>query len=150
MRLPSIKFTPWVKWHDPNKIPDIDYPGVYMLAKFTNRVPGGNADPLNRNIIYFGETCCYLQDRLSSFNSSAFFDKSGHCAGFTYIERYGNDKGKNLYVSVLPMKDHLNGLRYIFIKKIERDLIFNFASKNGIENLLNKEEWSKQNPSTTK
>ncbi len=135
MKLPFIKFSPWFHWSERNKIENSNYPGVYMLAKF-NRVPSGNADPFNWNIIYFGETCRSLNGRWYQFNRSAFQNKGGHSGGHSYRKTYG-DKVRDLYVAALPVINELEDVKDLFIRYAERKLILDYALKRGKQPILN-------------
>lgn len=129
-KLPAIKFTSWFKWEDRRKIQDSDKPGVYALAKFKRKPPAGRANPLDKNIIYFGETCRQsLKARWEQFDRSAFQGKAGHAGGKNYREQYGlGDKGSDLYVAAFSpsLKEPL---RSLYIRFVERKLILNYFQK---------------------
>jgi len=136
MEMPQIKFSEWFQWNKRTEIKNIDFPGVYILAKF-KEVPKGNADTNDKNIIYVGETCDQtLKKRWYQFNNSAFRDKSGHSGGWSYESTFG-DKGNDLYVAALPVKLPDN-LRHLFIRYVERKLILKFALKYNLQPKLNK------------
>jgi len=127
-KIDEAKFSKWYRWKERENIVDNEYPGVYMLAKF-KRMPSGKANELFKNIIYFGETCTALDDRISAFHRTAFNSKSGHSAGRTYREKYPGDKGNNLFVSIMPLKEN-NYFRDYFIRFLERKLIFGYVLKH--------------------
>ena len=128
MKLPRIEFTPWFRWKERNKIENSDKPGLYMLSKF-KIVPPGSADPLDENIVYFGETCNQsLKGRWNQFERSAFHLKRGHSGGRTYREIYG-DMGRDLYVAALPVVIANQDLRSSFIRFVERKLILDFVMR---------------------
>lgn len=127
--LPKIKFQRWVRWKERDKIRDSDKPGVYALAKFKNRPPVGGANPLDKDIIYFGETCKQsLRARWNQFNRSAFMGKAGHAGGKTYRKEYG-DEGLDLYVAAFPISLTEEDLRSSFIRFVERKLILDYVRK---------------------
>jgi hypothetical protein len=133
----NSSFSEWFKWKDRQTIKRINYPGVYLLAKF-NQKPSGSAKQLNKNIIYVGETCNNtILGRLSQFENSAFYGKNGHSGGWSYRAYYkSKDKGKDLYVSILAIKDgHLSDL---LIRYTERKIIYTYGKKYGEKPLLNK------------
>jgi len=135
--LPKVKFSKWYKWRERKNIVDIDYPGVYMLAKLT-KVPAGKANQLHKDIIYFGETCTTLKKRINAFHRSAYNSKKGHSAGHTYRDSdIYEDKGNNLYVSIMPIKEN-NYFRDFFIRYLERKLIFYYTLEHGERPKLNK------------
>jgi len=81
MEVPKIEFSSWFKWTERNSIEGSDKPGVYMLSKFGTVLPRC-ADPLDENVIYFGETCNQsLRERWVQFDASAFQLKRGHSGG---------------------------------------------------------------------
>jgi len=128
MELPRIEFSLWFRWKERNEIENSDKPGFYMLAKFKT-VPPGRADPLEENIIYFGETCNQsLEGRWDQFDRSAFQSKRGHSGGKTYREVYG-DVGLDLYVAALPVVIANQDFRSSFIRFAERKLILDFVMR---------------------
>lgn len=128
MSLPRVEFTPWYPWKQRNRIKNSEAPGVYMLAKFMT-VPSGSANPLNNNIIYFGETCRSLKGRWDQFDRSAFQSKSGHSGGINYRRIYG-DIGQHLYLAGMPVTITDKTLRSCFIRFVERKLILDFVIKH--------------------
>lgn len=92
-------------------------------------IPSGKADPLEENIVYFGETCKQgLEGRWNQFDRSAFQLKRGHSGGKTYREVYG-DMGLDLYVAALPVIIDNEDLKSSFIRFAERKLILDFVVK---------------------
>lgn len=128
MNLPNIRFSCWFPWKQRSNIKNSMEPGVYMLAKFI-AVPPGNANPLDDNIIYVGETCRSLRRRWDQFERSAFHSKQGHSGGRNYRRIYG-DIGQHLYVAAMPVTIPDNTLRSSFIRFVERKLIMNFVVKH--------------------
>lgn len=131
-----VKFSKWFLWKNRANIPHCDLPGVYILAKF-RKSPKGNADPLNKNIIYVGETCNNsLQGRWYQFHRSAFESKNGHSGGWTYQD-IEHDSGKNLFVAAFPVsKTKAN--YHLLIRYVERKLIYDYARKYGQQPRINK------------
>lgn len=128
MKEPNVKFSCWKQWNERNSLSDIDFPGVYLLAHFDN-APDGSADPQDKQIIYFGETCNNsLKGRLQQFHRSAFEGKEQHSGGITYREKFGG-KGDNLYVAAFPEKILDKEIRSFFIRYIERKLIWEYTHK---------------------
>lgn len=108
----------------------IHKPGVYLLAHFDS-APSGKAKPLEEKIIYIGETCNNLEDRWNQFDCSACQGKRGHSGGITYWKMFEKGKCCELYIAALPV-DKMDGvLRSLFIRYIERKLIWEFAQKWG-------------------
>lgn len=128
MTFPKIEFSHWFPWKQRNNIKDSTKPGVYMLAKFVT-VPSGNADPLDDNIIYVGETCRSLRGRWDQFDRSAFKSKRGHSGGRNYRRIYG-DIGQYLYVAAMPVNIPDKTLRSSYIRFVERKLILYFVDKH--------------------
>jgi len=127
MQVPKIEFSSWFKWKERNTIENSDKPGVYMLSKFKTTPHG--VDPLDENVIYFGETCKSLKQRWNQFDASAFQQKRGHSGGKTYRNIYRGDKGLDLYVAAMPVLIENNDLRSSFIRFAERKLIFDFVMR---------------------
>jgi len=141
IKLPKVSFSKWTQWNKRETLQDINFPGVYLLAKFRT-VPTGRANPLHENIIYFGETCRTLKKRWMDFDHSAFQSKPGHSGGWQYQKVYNyddyKDAGKNLYVTAFPVKDLDKELIPWFIRFQERKLLLDFVCKYGAKDLLNK------------
>lgn len=143
-KLPKVSFSKWTQWNKRETLQDINFPGVYLLAKFST-VPTGRANPPHKNIIYIGETCKRtLKKRWKEVNSSAFQSKNNpfpskgsHSGGRKYRDKY-NDTGKNLYVAAFPIKDLDDELIPWFIRFQERKLLLDFVCKYGATCLLNK------------
>jgi len=129
MSLPEIEFSKWHWWKQRSDIANSGKPGIYMLAKFVP-VPQGNADPLDSNIIYFGETCKGLRGRWNQFDRSAFQSKRGHSGGINYRKFYG-DIGQHLFVAAMPVIIQDKTLSSTFIRFAERKLLLDFAVKHG-------------------
>jgi len=128
MELPEIRFGSWVRWTETNSIKDSDKSGVYMLSKFTT-TPLGSANPLDKSVIYFGETCNQsLRGRWRQFDDSAFQRKRGHSGGRNYRDRF-NDDGADLYVAAMPVKLEDEPPRSQFIRFTERKLILDYVVK---------------------
>jgi len=136
MELQEIKFSPWVQWRERDKLKSVDNPGIYLLAKF-KEFTAGNANPLDENIVYIGETCNNsLKGRWYQFNRSAFQSKDGHSGGWSYNTAFG-DEGDDLYVAALPIFDVPEKVEHLFIRYVERKLILDFALKHGLQPKLN-------------
>ena len=129
MSLPKIEFSNWHSWKQRSNITGSGKPGVYMLAKLVG-VPRGNADPLDSNIIYFGETCRSLRGRWDQFDRSAFQAKRGHSGGANYRRFYG-DIGQHLFVAAMPVTIQDKTLSSSFIRFAERKLLLDFVIKHG-------------------
>ena len=130
MGLPKIEFTPWIPWKQRNEKVNPKAPGVYVLAKFA-AAPTGNANPLDKDVIYFGETCRSLKGRWRQFEISAFQGKRAHSGGSNYREAFKNS-GENLYVAALPVTEERlpnKKLRNSFIRYVERKLLLDWVAK---------------------
>ena len=136
MEMPQILFSKWFQWNKRTEIENNDLPGVYILAKF-KKVPEGNANIIDKNIIYVGETCKQtLNKRWYQFDRSAFCNSKGHSGGRSYESIFG-DRGDDLYVTALPI-DLPENLSHLFIRYVERKLILDFALKHKSQPKLNK------------
>jgi hypothetical protein len=130
MKVPNVTFSHWTKWDEHTSLNGGQFPGVYLLAHFVV-TPVGKAKPQAKQIVYIGETCNNsLIGRLRQFNRSAFQGKSGHSGGSTYRQAFGC-LGSNLYVAVFPVKGLNKELCSLFIRYVERKLIWEFGRKWG-------------------
>ena len=123
------KFSKWTKWKSRHSFEDRKYPGVYLLGRFLGGAPH-KVNKLDKNIIYIGETTSTLGKRWAQFHRSAFLGRKGHSGGCTYRKRYKNE-GDNLYVTA--SFDNGKGERKgsLYIKYLERKLIWEYAKKYG-------------------
>ena len=138
MALQDINFSIWKHWGIRNSLKNINNPGVYLLAHF-DRPPQGNANPLEKDIIYMGETCDQtLRERLNSFNRCGFNGKKGHSGGVSYWKKYKGKREENLYVSIFSIPSKWGNLRSLYIRYLERKLILDYALKWGIAPEINK------------
>lgn len=136
IKIPNVRFSGWVRWNERESIKNIDYQGIYLLAKFRN-APKGPARALDQNVIYFGETSRKLRERWREFNNTAFKGKFGHSGGRSYREIY-RDQGTNLFIAAFPFKGFPEDLSHWFRLYLERKLIWGFVSRYGSTNLLNR------------
>jgi ribosomal protein L19 len=127
MILPSITFSNWTLWTDRTNIKGVENPGVYMLAHFAN--PPNTIDLNEREIIYIGETCDQsLCKRWEAFHGCAVGSrKKGHSGGVTYREVFAGENVEQLFVAALPVDKLSVEIRPLFIRYIERKLIFEYA-----------------------
>lgn len=135
-KLPKVKFSDWCAWGDRNNLNNIEYPGVYILAKFKSS-SSKKVNLKDKNIIYIGETCSSLKKRLRQFNRSAFIGCRGHSGGISYNKKF-NDTGDDLYVAIFPVVNLSDSMRHLYIRYIERKIILDYALKNGNQPILNK------------
>jgi hypothetical protein len=130
-------FSRWMRWDRRSTLEGVDFPGVYLLAHYDS-TPIGNANPLAREVIYIGETCDNsLSGRWRQFNRAAFNEGAGHSGGVTYRQLYGS-RLKDLFVAALPVRGLSDEIRPLFIRYVERKLIYDFARAHGVAPKCNK------------
>lgn len=61
----KIKFSGWHFWGDKNNLNNIEYPGIYILAKFKSNI-SKKVDLNDKNIVYIGETCSSLKKKIKT------------------------------------------------------------------------------------
>ena len=94
-------FAPWVRWANKSSLPDRSKSGVYIIGRFENEPPLGPADPLDKGVVYIGESStARLQNRWRSFERSVR-SKGKHRGGKRYKEMFGEDLSV-AYISTLP------------------------------------------------
>jgi hypothetical protein len=93
-----------------------------------------------KNIIYIGETTkrtlCW---RWNKFDKAAFSNGKGHSGGSTYKRTYKNDKREKLFVSASADNSKGEETGTVYIKYLERKLIWEYAKNNGKVPRCNKE-----------
>jgi hypothetical protein len=133
----DVAFSAWTPWAERESLSGVDQPGVYILAHFTSP-PIGRADPLSREVIYIGETCdSSLRKRWYRFNRSAFEGKFGHSGGKTY-RAICRDRSQDLFVAAFPVQTVDTKLRPLFIRYVERKLIWEYAQRWKIAPMCNR------------
>ncbi len=127
MKEPVVQFTNWVNWKEQRSLPGLDKPGLYMMAH--GELMRGAADPLDKQIVYIGETCNNtLQGRWHQFHRSAIQGKNGHTAGTIYHETFGDDQSR-LFVAAFPVEISDDTTAAFFIRYLERKLVWDYIRK---------------------
>lgn len=140
MRDPVTKFGCWTPWGHRTEISGIEASGVYLLAHFPGAAPPGAASPVDRHIVYIGETHRQsLAKRWADFQRSASRGARGHAGGRTYHKLYGRVR-RDLYVAAFsrlpaPWSDRQ---RRFFIRYLEAKLISAFCRTYSDDGLCNK------------
>lgn len=128
MKSPEVVFSHWQPWNQRHTIPDINQPGVYLLAHF-QEMPLGPVDPQDRGIVYIGETCDSLKRRWRFFDRAAFENGENHSGGLTHRKKFG-DRQDDLYVTAFPVKDIAQKeIRNAFILYVERKLLWEYVQR---------------------
>ncbi|MFO8056784.1 MAG: hypothetical protein R6V10_05775 [bacterium] len=123
------RLSEWMPWSRKDNFNGKNNPGVYVLAKFSGKLPSGPADPSISNVIYIGETCNQsLARRWYQFGRSAFESRGGHSGGWTYLELFG-DSGHDLYVAALAITKEEPYLS-ADIRLIEREFLSKYVYAN--------------------
>lgn len=131
MHLPKIKFTTWIRWKDRKKLAGFQAPGVYILANFTEDIPQKTGNPLDKRVIYIGETTKNnLKNRCNQFHRSAFLLRAGHSGGITYRKVVDRDES-SLYIAVFPLVDISEPISTMYIKFVERKLLLEYTKEWG-------------------
>jgi hypothetical protein len=137
----DILMTKWFPFKEVRNIPDVDKPGVYLLAHFAKNPRASNVS-MSDNIIYIGETTKQtINARLDQFAGSAFMQKNGHSGGWTYSRIYLGEQQVsevpgNLYVSIFSV-DREEKESKAYIKYVERLLIWEYFKVQGDYPLCN-------------
>ena len=110
---PVVEFSEWTSWKDRTEIPNKNFPGVYLLARFdVDQPPRGPASHMDPHIIYIGVTGTRsntaLSSRWSAFHRTAFKDKGGHAGGRTYLKNELPQTIEGLYVAAMAQMQPLN------------------------------------------
>ena len=135
-REPAVRFCPWTPWPRRNEITNSHLPGVYLLATWDTEPPA-QTDPRSEALIYVGETTEQsLQGRWQQFDRAAFESRPGHTAGLAYRDILADD-GESLYVATFVPEGLRRDLRTLFIRYIERRLLWEWARRHGEPPMLN-------------
>jgi hypothetical protein len=141
MQIPN--FSEWIRFPEYKEFTGRNSPGVYLLANF-KRKPSGRPNPLSPKVVYVGETTKQdLSKRLYQFSRSAFSRKFGHSGGWSYSELFLNNKERknspeNLYVALLAVDKSNIEESTVYIKAIERVIIWEYYQSNGFTPKCNK------------
>lgn len=133
------QFSSWVRWDKRLLLPNLEFPGVYVIGRFKS-APSGPARPASREIIYIGETTKQtLEERLCDFDRSAFKGNTDrHSGGKTYVDIFGAKRSRTLYVAVFAESKKTDPVRSLFIQFIEIKLLLGYAEKWGRRPACNK------------
>ncbi len=130
MAKPSLKFTHWVSWSERSSLRGMGLPGIYLLGRFS-KPPSGKASPIEKRIIYIGETSrSKLGKRLREFHYTAFDGRGDHPGGRLYRRAY-HDEGERLFTAIAPVKGLAGTRRAIFLRYVESKLVWDYARRNG-------------------
>ena len=136
-----MKFSCWARWYNYTKrLRDrLREPGVYLLAHF-HRVPKGVANPRSRRVIYIGESCASLRQRLGQFGRDVFKNRDEHSGAKTYKKKFKTRKRHLLCVAVLSVKKgrRKDDLCHSYIKFTEAKLLYEFVKTHGEKPECNK------------
>lgn len=107
------KFSHWRLWRQRNELQDLEFPGVYVVARTTLDL-SGRPFSWGKEIIYVGVTnaATGLRGRLKQFDNT-IIGKTGHGGADRLRYKFKNYKRlvNKLYVAVAPFKcDPLSGL----------------------------------------
>jgi len=137
-QIPEIFFSEWIRWRERSSLDNISFSGVYLLAHFDDH-PKLIANHLNNNVIYIGETCAQqLRKRLNDFHRCAIGKADTHSGGVSYWKQFGVSAINHLYVAIFPVANISSSLKPLFIRYVERKLLFEYAIEWGKAPLLNK------------
>ena len=107
IKIPTLKFSNWVLWHERKNLENKKFPGVYLIA-ISNKELSGKI-PTYNEVSYIGMTNSKngLYGRWSQFNRS-IHGKTGHSGGNTVYKKLGHyddwPKNLKLYVSSMPVE----------------------------------------------
>jgi hypothetical protein len=143
-----LAYSEWHPWLDRNKIPQINLPGIYLLARFTDGCPDGPADPLCSGIVVIGETRRSLRGRLKQFHDAAFGNGGPHGVGKRYSQKTYLNSLEALYVAILPVSP-LNWAYWMSMEDEELAHRFSLSSQNviSIEDIKRFKKWYEQDAS---
>jgi len=127
----SFESRNWLPWSDRGNVSGAQHPGVYLIGRFDDNVPG-SIDPIDPAILYIGETTGQtIGTRLHQFNRSAFTGRQAHSGGWTFHTAHAlADPPPWLFVTTVNL-DTSELLAGVFIKYVERLLLWNYASAHG-------------------
>lgn len=129
-QLRKLRFSQWTRWENRNNLPEISFPGLYIIA---HRQRGSRlmANPQSKRVIYIGQTCGQtLLRRLRQFNRSATDGRRSHAGGRSYFGEFGGVQSE-MYVAVLPVKKGSELDRRSYIQGLEAFLRSNYARRWG-------------------
>src|SRR3989344_3397510 len=105
-----MNFSDWTLWQNRNRLDNIKYPGIYILAHTHNDISGRRFEWLEE-IIYIGMTNSKggLNSRMQQFENT-IIGKTGHGGAERVRYKHTDYKGLvcNLYVSVAPFQCDVN------------------------------------------
>jgi hypothetical protein len=129
-----LRFSIWYCWHNwKEQASDFcSKDGIYLLARIRGKARPCTADPLDKRIIYIGQTCKQtFRDRLNQFGRSAFNGRAEHAGGVRYREVFGTHRDSRVLRIAFwaPRQAFPLRLRELYIQYWERKLLFGFAKR---------------------
>lgn len=122
----------WVQWSDRGNLDHMDFPGVYMIARFESGPPE-SVNPADEHVVYIGETCRTLRERLRAFNRAAHDGVSKHSGGRRFYQVFGDgvmeSSSDMLFVAVIAV-EQAEPHSSAYIRYTERRLILEFVTAN--------------------
>ena len=104
------RFSPWIRWDDRNKLPDLKYPGVYAIA-ISEKALVGKRFSWVKEIVYFGMTNAVagLRGRLKQFDNT-LNGKLGHGGADRFRHNYPKrtDLVARLFVAIAIFECEVN------------------------------------------
>jgi len=147
LSLKPIIFTQWYHWSNRLAIPlkQRNVPGIYLLARFLESPPNGQADPLCPSIVLIGETRRTLRTRLKDFDNAAFGGRGNHSEGARYRRMHYPNPLDALSVAVSPQSP-LDWDYWISNsnEEIARQLSSGREDAVSIEDVIRYKEWFEQ------
>jgi hypothetical protein len=102
---------------------------VYLLARLA-QAPAGAADPCDERMLYIGAGTHSLWGAWQQFAHAAFRGGTAHRGGALYHAAFGGER-RDLYVAALLVPELSTPLRALFIRYMERRLLWEYALARG-------------------
>ncbi len=165
----EIRFSPWVNWVNRNSCAGKgkkDIGGVYLFARFEHEPPPAPADPLEKSVVYIGQSSRRtFKSRWNPFDRALKNPRKAKGRAKRYIDLFGPDPSPP-YVATLPVQelvraflkigcscslldldasgaevgnDFLDEIDDLLVKYMERRLILLCAAQHGHRPVLNKD-----------
>lgn len=126
------KIQGWAQWSNRGSLDCMESPGVYLIARFESSPPE-SVNPSDKHVVYIGETCRTLRERLRAFNRAASDGVSKHSGGRRFHQVFGDDAMEaaqdSLFVAVIAV-EQAEPHSSAYIRYIERRLILEFVTAN--------------------
>ena len=124
------RFSPWTRWEERGRL-DLSGPGVYLVAKFEDRVSKVVLPPVE-DVVYVGLAADQtLSERLTRFSQAVRTGKGNHAGGKTFHREFRLSAIPSWLLLAIHVVERPEAQRGPYIRYLERSLIWMYVLRHG-------------------